>query len=719
MQNQPQQFDSFREFMQSQIEIHERLAINYPGFQNSYDNIQSFQQQYSNALTIENQIQIFSNRYKNDITKNITIVEEDVPIAVPQVADDEEDEEEQQTNMAVVQLKEKLWGTVIPEQRGKLLFWSGHKFRTVGVIVADNEFIHVDQQFIQAYKGDLIKRQIVRKFNEALHNFDEVVQTHSKLKGKVSVYLIITEDTVPFKRMQETIKNCSDTHKVISQIIRGKPDEATAQVQYNHIQKLNPAQNLACLKALQKNVTLIQGCPGGGKTTTSAYIIKTAMPKHKKILVCAGTNVAADNLCMALKKIGIMSTRVCAVSREQNYVADKKYTARVHPDIMDREIHMQCLKQLQPVLDELTQNLKDYKLECPDDRFYEQFYDVDTGFGKNDFDIFKRYFIQPPKINFISSFPSRQPTNKAFDLYRITYSEIFQESQIIVSTCANSGDRRFQNKKGYTKFDLCLLDESSQAIEPEQLIPIVHGSKKLVLVGDQKQLGPSIQSQNLKKAGFGLSLFQRLVNCNFPVTPLNIQYRMHPALIEYPNKRYYDGIINSGVEASNRLLQLRETKTQLVPDHFPSQMINVQNGHEEQSSQSTSYFNKKECEETITLVGKLLKTYHITEEDIGIITPYGGQKHLIRNKLKEKNITNVEISSVDEFQGREKKIIILSFVRSIRSGFTNNVQRLNVSLTRAQYQLYIICNVKCLYKDRELKELVKFYEQKKAIVNHQ
>ncbi|CAL6057615.1 DNA_helicase [Hexamita inflata] len=520
--------------------------------------------------------------------------------------------------------------------------------------------------------------------------------------------------------MQETIKNCSDAHKIISQIIRGKPDEATTQVQYNLIQKLNPAQNLACLKALQKNVTLIQGCPGGGKTTTSAYIVKTAMPKHKKILVCAGTNVAADNLCMALKKIGIMSTRVCAVSREQNYVAGKKYTARVHPDIMDREIHMQCLKQLQSVLNDLTQSMNVHKLESPDDKFQEHFYDVDTGFGKNDFDIFKQYFVQPPKVNFINVFPSRNEVrNKAFELYRITYSEIFQESQIIVSTCSNSGDRRFQNKKGYTQFDLCLLDESSQCIEPEQLIPIIHGSKKLVLVGDQKQLGPVIQSQNLKNAGFGLSLFQRLVNCNFPVTPLNIQYRMHPALIEYPNKRYYDGIINSGVEASNRLLWLRETKTQIVPDHFPSQMINVPNGHEEQSSQSTSFFNKKECEVTINLVGKLLNTYHITEEDIGIITPYGGQKHLIRNKLKEKNIMNVEVSSVDEFQGREKKIIILSFVRSIRSGFTNNVQRLNVSLTRAQYQLYIICNVSCLYKDRELKELVKFYEQKKAIVNHQ
>ncbi|CAL6057619.1 Hypothetical_protein [Hexamita inflata] len=151
MQNQPQQFDSFKEFMQSEIAIHEKIALNYPNFENSYDSIQSFQKQYSNALTIENQIQIFSHRCKNDVTRNLTIIEEDMPARVPQISDEEEDEEEQQTNMAVVKLPEKLWGTVIPEQKGKLLFWSEHKFKTVGVIVTDNEFISVDQQFIQAY----------------------------------------------------------------------------------------------------------------------------------------------------------------------------------------------------------------------------------------------------------------------------------------------------------------------------------------------------------------------------------------------------------------------------------------------------------------------------------------------------------------------------------------------------------------------------------------
>ncbi|CAL5992832.1 DNA_helicase [Hexamita inflata] len=386
---------------------------------------------------------------------------------------------------------------------------------------------------------------------------------------------------------------------------------------------------------------------------------------------------------------------------------------------MDREIHMQCLNQLQSILQNLNQKINEYKLTTPNDNLFEQFFDAETGFRKNDFDAFQQYFIQPPRINFINIYSTKNEVkNKAFELYRITYSKIFQESQIIVSTCSTCGDRRFKDKNGYTQFDMCLLDESSQCIEPEQLIPIIHVSQKLVLIGDQKQLGPVIQSQNLTESGFGLSLFQRLLNCKFPFTRLNIQYRMHPALIEYPNKKFYEGSICSGVQASDRLLPVRENNAPIVQDHFPSQMIHVQNGQEEQSLQSRSYLNRQECEETVVLVNKLLNTYHITESDISIITPYAAQRHLIRNKLREINITDIEVSSVDEFQGRENKIIILSFVRSIRVGFTNDVKRLNVSLTRAQYQLYIICNVNCLYRDRELKELVKFYRTKKAITNY-
>ncbi|CAL6029312.1 DNA_helicase [Hexamita inflata] len=362
MQNQPQQFDSFREYTQNEIAIIEQSAINYPKFVDCYDNVESFQKQYSTALTIENQIQIFGNTHKTEITRNLTIIEEDDPVDALQNAYEEEDEEDNTSQTARIQLTEKLWGTVIPEQKGKLLFWYERQLQTVGVVVIDNEFITVDQSFIQAYKGKLIIRQILRKQNAETRIFEEIVQTQSKLKEKVHVYLIITEDSIPFKRMQEVIQNCCDSHKVMSQIIRGQPEEATTQVQFNNIETLNQAQNLACQNASQKNITLIQGCPGGGKTTTAAYIIKNAMPKHKRILVCAGTNVAADNLCMAMKKIGIMSTRVCAVSREQNKVANQQYSASVHPDIMDSEIHMQCLNQLQPILQSLNQKINEYRL---------------------------------------------------------------------------------------------------------------------------------------------------------------------------------------------------------------------------------------------------------------------------------------------------------------------------------------------------------------------
>ncbi|CAL5992830.1 Hypothetical_protein [Hexamita inflata] len=216
MQNQPQQFDSFREYMQNEIAIHEKSAINYPKFVDCYDNVESFQKQYSTALTIENQIHIFSNTHKTEITRNLTIIEEDDPAAVLQNAYEEVDEEDTTSQTARIQLAEKLWGTLIPEQKGKLLFWYERQLQPVGVVVTNNEFITVDQSFIQAYKGDLIKRQIVRKQNADTRIFEEIVQTQSKLKEKVHVYLIITEDSIPFQRMQEVIQNCSDSHKVIS-----------------------------------------------------------------------------------------------------------------------------------------------------------------------------------------------------------------------------------------------------------------------------------------------------------------------------------------------------------------------------------------------------------------------------------------------------------------------------------------------------------------------
>ncbi|CAL5992836.1 Hypothetical_protein [Hexamita inflata] len=206
MQNQPQQFDSFREYMQNEIAIHEKSAINYPKFVDCYDNVESFQKQYSTALTIENQIHIFSNTHKTEITRNLTIIEEDDPAAVLQNAYEEVDEEDTTSQTARIQLAEKLWGTLIPEQKGKLLFWYERQLQPVGVVVTNNEFITVDQSFIQAYKGDLIKRQIVRKQNADTRIFEEIVQTQSKLKEKVHVYLIITEDSIPFQRMQEVIQ---------------------------------------------------------------------------------------------------------------------------------------------------------------------------------------------------------------------------------------------------------------------------------------------------------------------------------------------------------------------------------------------------------------------------------------------------------------------------------------------------------------------------------
>ncbi|CAL6102734.1 DNA_helicase [Hexamita inflata] len=584
---------------------------------------------------------------------------------------------------------------------------------------------------------------MVKRYDSLYGEYIFVDQTIYEPQNNVQIFITESKNSVTVQRMKETLIQCKyHTELLISNIILGKSSEDNflnqqsyqdnygIQSSYNCTPKyqsdhLNDSQNLACLMAQTKKISLIQGCPGGGKTTTSAHIIKSMMSNFDSILVCAGTNIAADNLCIAMKKLGIEFTRVCALTIEECSSEGKYQKYQVHPDVKDYEIHAKCQLKLQPLLQQLNQKYSQYEAKKQynenlnqtkytryieyDEREY--FYDAITRFTKVDLDMLKIYMTQPPSIRFINCNRSKEVSSKAFEHYRMLYSQIFSESKILVATCATSGDKRFADRT----FEFCLLDESSQCIEPEQLIPIIHGCNHVVLVGDQNQLGPVVQCQNLVNAGYNLSLFQRLIHCGFPITPLNIQYRMHPALIEYPNTKYYQGIINSGIKAENRILKLKTSlKEQIITNSFPSLMIDV-NGKEEFNKDSKSYSNKQECEFTLELIKYILRTYYVKEEDIGVITPYIQQKFLIQEQLKNIHLNEVEVNSVDSFQGREKKIIILSFVRTDNNGFTSDQKRLNVSLTRCQYQLYILCNVQCMNKNEELKQLVDFYVSKQAL----
>lgn len=253
------------------------------------------------------------------------------------------------------------------------------------------------------------------------------------------------------------------------------------------------------------------------------------------------------------------------------------------------------------------------------------------------------------------------------------------------------------------KFRAVVLDEATQAVEPEALIPLVHGVKQLVLIGDHRQLGPVIMSKPAAKAGLNQSLFERLINLGLRPIRLQVQYRMHPCLSEFPSNSFYDGTLQNGVTAGER--QRRHLDFPWPDPSVPMFFLGC-TGVEEISSSGTSYLNRTEAGQCERIVTRFLRG-GILPSQIGVITPYDGQRAYIQQhmqlsgQLNKQLYLEVEVASVDAFQGREKDYIILSCVRSNDHqgiGFLSDARRMNVALTRARYGLVILGNPRVLGK---------------------
>ena len=295
--------------------------------------------------------------------------------------------------------------------------------------------------------------------------------------------------------------------------------------------------------------------------------------------------------------------------------------------------------------------------------------------------------------------------------------EILDAADVICTTCSSSADRRLHSYE----FQTVLIDEATQAVEPECLIPIVRGCRQLVLVGDHKQLGPVVLNRKVADAGMNLSLFERLVILGVKPRRLEVQYRMHPALSEFPSNMFYDGMLQNGVSAHERL-----RRNVAIPWPVPNMpMMFYQNlGQEEISASGTSYLNRTEASSVEKLVTTLLKA-GVAAEHIGVVTPYEGQRNFVINYMQlhgsmmKDAYRNVEVASVDAFQGREKDYIIVSCVRSNSSlgiGFLSDPRRLNVALTRARFGLILIGNPRILCKNPLWYHLLVHFKDRNLLV---
>ncbi|CBZ51254.1 putative regulator of nonsense transcripts UPF1 [Neospora caninum Liverpool] len=447
------------------------------------------------------------------------------------------------------------------------------------------------------------------------------------------------------------------------------------QISAPNLAPLNPSQMLAIRYALQHPLSLIQGPPGTGKTLTSSTLVYqmvklSEMGSHVhprgtggfnkdggQVLVVAPSNVAVDQLAERINRTGLKVIRMYSKSREG---AASSLTSFCMEHLA---LHKKVLELKTAGSDEMAKylQLKEQtgELAAADERRL-------------------RLLISRAEM------------------------EILQTADVICTTCVGAGDNRLQ---GF-RFRQVVIDEAAQATEPECLIPIVLGAKQVVLIGDHCQLGPVVLSKKAAAAGLATSLFSRLLALGHRPLRLKVQYRMHPALSFFPSYFFYEGELQNGVTMTERTYFHRGPGEHRFP--WPSEerpmFFYHSTASEEISGSGTSYVNRVEASNIEKIVTFLLKC-GLKASQIGVITPYDGQRAHIsslfqrQTTLGQAAFADLEVASVDAFQGREKDFILLSCVRSNSNtgiGFLADSRRLNVAMTRAKYGLIICGNASVL-----------------------
>ncbi|TPX35866.1 hypothetical protein SmJEL517_g01695 [Synchytrium microbalum] len=242
------------------------------------------------------------------------------------------------------------------------------------------------------------------------------------------------------------------------------------------------------------------------------------------------------------------------------------------------------------------------------------------------------------------------------------------------------------------EFDIVILDESSQIPEPLSLCPIKQfNCSKAILVGDPKQLPPTLNSESAISTGLGRTMFERLADIGMKPIRLRVQYRCHPRISSIANELFYGNTLINGCT--------EEDLTPLIEGLPTLAFVDVENGNEEHQRGGT-YCNPKECDVAVRLVNALLKR-RIPAAEIGVICLYKGQADSIDTALRGGSRKSpVQVSTVDAFQGAEKSVIILSTVRTENIGFIDETRRVNVALTRAKRHLFVLGNAGLLSRSR-------------------
>lgn len=504
---------------------------------------------------------------------------------------------------------------------------------------------------------------------------------------------------ITFQRMLDTLESLKKVRgrkRQLRDIILGKRLPGWLQKD-NKIKwvnnKLNSSQKRAVIDALRaRDFFLIQGPPGTGKTMTAIEIINQAIDNKDTVLATADSNIAVDNLVERLARSGVEVIRVGHPLRVTPVLREHTLDYKVleHPDYQKAQSLRAEASKLLKEQDRLTHPSGRWRRGLSNQQIRKLASNKKYSRGvpaKKIQEMAEWLKIQDEIENYFDKIEKLE--EKAVD-------DLIKTADVVCATNSTSGSELMANRY----FDLIVIDEATQSTEPAALIPLLKG-KKIILIGDHKQLPPTIISKKAEEEGLSLSLFERLYRLHGREfwTILTVQYRMHDKIMNFPNKYFYEESIESDSSVANHtLLDLglelegRETfiEKALAPQS-PLVFLDTANmGARERSLPgSNSYDNIIEAEIVLDILDEAIRL-GVKPSQIAVITPYKDQVDLLNQRNR---FDNLEINTVDGFQGREKEVVILSLVRSNsykNIGFLRDLRRINVALTRAKRKLIIV-----------------------------
>lgn len=505
-----------------------------------------------------------------------------------------------------------------------------------------------------------------------LPNADALLSLQSKEVLGVQLYFDETSYRLMFEALKQVIGAKNNRLAELRDIFHGTQPVSTFTFQPQRFPWLNRTQEEAVNKVLHaKDVAIVHGPPGTGKTTTLVEAIYETLHRENQVLVCAQSNMAVDWISEKLVDRGVNVLRIGNPSRVNDKMLSFTYERRFesHPDY--------------PQLWSIRRAIRDLytKLRRANDRE-----NIRT------------------KINSLK--------DRASEIEIRINTALFSESRVIACTLAGSANRLLIGQKFGTLF----IDEAAQALEAACWIAI-RKADRVVFAGDHCQLPPTVKCIEAMRGGLGHTLMQCIVKQKpETVSLLKVQYRMNDEIMRFSSEWFYGGMLQSAPEVKYRGILDFDT---------PIEWVNTEgmDCNEEFVGESYGRINKPEAELSISqlksYITRIGKERFLDEHiDVGVISPYKAQVQYLRQLIKRDTFFKpfrplITVNTVDGFQGQERDVILISLVRANEDGqigFLNDLRRMNVAITRARMKLIILGDASTLTRHAFYRKLYTYIE---------